>query len=42
MRRPKLIDHMMSWLVELSEFNLKYEPKGTMKGQRLIDFLVEM
>jgi len=33
---------MIAWLVELSEFGLKYEPRGSVKGQRLADFVAEL
>ena len=32
---------MVAWYVELSEFNLQYEPHGPMKTQFMVDFLVE-
>ena len=30
---------MVAWSVELSEFNLQYEPHGPMKTQFMADFL---
>ena len=33
---------MVTWLVELSEFDIQYEPKSAIKAQVLADFLVEM
>lgn len=33
---------MIGWSVELSEFGLRYEPKGSVKGQHLADFVVEL
>lgn len=33
---------MIGWSVELSEFGLHYEPKGSVKGQHLADFAVEL
>src|SRR3954469_19116984 len=32
---------MLNWGVELSEFDLKYVPRSSMKGQVLADFVVE-
>jgi ribonuclease HI len=33
---------MISWSVELSEHDIKYEPRQAIKSQALVDFLVEM
>ena len=33
---------MVSWSVELSEFDIQYEPRTAIKAQALTDFLVEM
>ena len=33
---------MVSWSVELFEFDIQYEPRRTIKAQALADFLVEM
>jgi len=33
---------MIAWSVELSEFGLKYEPRGSVKGQHLADFAAEL
>ncbi|XP_017412828.1 uncharacterized protein LOC108324391 [Vigna angularis] len=33
---------MVSWSVELSEFGLRYEPWGSIKGQHLSDFAAEL
>ncbi|XP_068504556.1 uncharacterized protein [Phaseolus vulgaris] len=33
---------MVKWAVELSEFNIKYEPRGPIKGQIFADFVVEL
>ncbi|RDY07363.1 hypothetical protein CR513_08531, partial [Mucuna pruriens] len=42
LRKPELIERMTTWSVELFEFSLKYEPKGAIKSQALVDFIVEM
>jgi len=42
LRKPDLAERMISWSVELSEFGLKYEPRGSVKGQHLADFAVEL
>ena len=31
----------MKWVIELSEFNIKYKPKTAIKGQILVDFVME-
>lgn len=31
----------MKWLVELSEFDISYQPRITIKAQALADFVVE-
>ncbi|XP_017428576.1 uncharacterized protein LOC108336615 [Vigna angularis] len=33
---------MVSWSVELSEFGLRYKPRGSVKGQHLADFAAEL
>ncbi|XP_017434643.1 uncharacterized protein LOC108341478 [Vigna angularis] len=33
---------MVAWSVELSEFGLRYEPRGSIKGQHLVDFAAEL
>jgi len=33
---------MVKWAVELSEFDIKYEPRGSIKGQIFADFVVEL
>ncbi|XP_014492447.1 uncharacterized protein LOC106754893 [Vigna radiata var. radiata] len=33
---------MVSWSIELSEFGLRFEPQGSIKGQHLADFAAEL
>jgi len=33
---------MVRWVVELSEFDVQYEPRGLIKGQVYVDFVVEL
>jgi len=33
---------MSSWVVELSEFNIHYEPHGPIKAQYLLDFVNDL
>ncbi|XP_014496659.1 uncharacterized protein LOC106758229 [Vigna radiata var. radiata] len=42
LRKPDLAERMVSWAVELSEFGLRYEPRGSIKGQHLADFAAEL
>ena len=37
-----LASQMIGWLVELSGYEIKYELRGPMKSQNLVDFLVEL
>lgn len=42
LRKPNLAGRMVAWSVELSEFSLHYKPRGSIKGQHLADFTVEL
>ncbi|XP_014490737.1 uncharacterized protein LOC106753443 [Vigna radiata var. radiata] len=42
LRKPDLIRRMVSWSIELSEFGLRFEPQGSVKGQHLADFAAEL
>lgn len=42
LRKSDLAGRMIDWSVELSEFCLKYEPVGSIKGQHLAGFVVEL
>lgn len=42
LRKPDLAGRMVGWVVELSEFGLRYESRGSMKGQHLADFAAEL
>ena len=33
---------MLCWAVELSEFDMQYEPRGPIKGQVYADFVVKL
>jgi len=41
-RKPDLAGRMITWSVELSEFGLKYEPRGFVKGQHSANFAAEL
>ena len=42
LRKPDLAGRMIAWSVELSEFGLKFQPRGSVKGQHLADFAAEL
>lgn len=39
--KPKAFGHFAKWAIEIREFDLEYHPRPTIKGQVLVDFLVE-
>ena len=42
LKKPDVAGRMVKWAVELSEFDIKYEPGGLIKGQIFADFVVEL
>ena len=42
LQKPNLAGRMSSWTVELSEFNIRYEPHGPTKAQCLLDFVNDL
>jgi len=42
LQKPDVAGRMVRWAVELSEFDVQYEPKGPIKGQVYADFVVEL
>jgi len=42
LQKPDLARRMSSWAVELSEFNIRYEPYGPIKAQCLLDFVNDL
>jgi hypothetical protein len=42
LQKPDLAGRMVTWSVELSEFDIIFEPRGAIKAQVLADFIVEM
>jgi len=42
LQKPDLAGRMSSWAVELSEFNIRYEPHGPIKAQCLLDFVNDL
>ena len=41
LHKPETSGRLMKWAIELSEFNIKYKPKTTIKVQILADFVME-
>jgi len=42
LQKPNDVGRMVCWAVELSEFDVQYEPKGPIKGQVYADFVAEL
>ena len=41
LQKAELAGRMIHWSIELTEFDIRYEPRAAIKGQALSDFLVE-
>ena len=42
LHKPDLAGRMISWAMELSEFDIAYEARQAIKSQALVDFVVEL
>jgi len=42
LQKPDVAGRMVCWAVELSEFDIQYEPRGSIKGQVYADFVAEL
>jgi len=42
LQKPDVAGRMVRWAVELSEFDIRYEPRGSIKGQVYADFGAEL
>ena len=42
LQKPDVAGRMVRWAVELSEFDVQYEPRGPIKGQVYAYFIVEL
>ncbi|XP_057432439.1 uncharacterized protein LOC130725208 [Lotus japonicus] len=42
LQNPDLSRRLVAWSVELSEYGLQYDKRGTMSAQSLVDFVVEL
>ena len=41
LHKPETYGRLIKWAIELSEFDIKYKPRTTTKGQILVDFIME-
>ena len=41
LHKPKTSRRLIKWAIKLSEFDLRYKPRTTVKGQILADFIME-
>ena len=41
LHKPETSGRLMKWAIELSEFDIRYKPKSTIKGQVLAHFVME-
>ncbi|GKV31333.1 hypothetical protein SLEP1_g40029 [Rubroshorea leprosula] len=41
LQKPELSGRLIEWSIKLSEYDLKFQPRTTIKGQAVADFLVE-
>ena len=41
LHKPETSGRLIKWVIELSEFNIRYKPKNAIKGQVLADFVME-
>jgi len=42
LRKSELAGRMVTWSMELSEYGIKYEPRGPIKAQSFADFIIQM
>jgi len=42
LQKPDVAGRMVRWAVELSKFDIQYEPRGSIKGQVYADFVAEL
>ena len=41
LHKPETSGKLMKWAIELSKFDIRYKPKTAIKGQVLVDFVME-
>jgi len=42
LQKPDVVGRIVRWVVEISEFDVQYEPRGPIKGQVYADFVAEL
>ncbi|XP_057730408.1 uncharacterized protein LOC130945718 [Arachis stenosperma] len=42
LQKPDLAGRMMTWSIEISQYDIRYEPRQAIKAQAMADFLVEV
>ncbi|XP_015945202.1 uncharacterized protein LOC107470329 [Arachis duranensis] len=42
LQKPDLVGRMMTWSIDLSQYDIRYEPRQAIKAQAMADFLVEV
>ena len=42
LKKPDVVGRIVKWAMELSEFDIKYEPRAPIKGQIFADFVIEL
>ncbi|XP_057758227.1 uncharacterized protein LOC130978282 [Arachis stenosperma] len=42
LQKPDLAGRMLAWSIELSQFQIRFEPRNAIKAQALADFIAEM
>ena len=41
LHKPETLGRLVKWAIELSEFDIRYKPRTVIKGQVLVDFIME-
>ena len=41
LHKPETFTRLIKWAIELSEFDIRYKPRATIKGHILVDFIKE-
>ena len=41
LHKPETSGRLIKWAIELSEFDIRYKPRTAIKGQILVDFIME-
>ena len=41
MKQPEAVGRMIQWAIELSQFDIEYHPRTTIKAQALVDFITD-